>query len=225
MPTFAATAFVVGGAMVMGVLRRLAWGFLVLGAAGCSSSRQAVKADAAQPTGTGGSGRVEALTTAVSGPYVDEELGFEIIRPSDEWELNVSTERTPEGLAVPVVLRHAPSRAQVVLQVAPAVATPTQFAERLAEGLRQQPGFIITDPVPLSLSDTAVGFSFKVRDDVHGRVAVRDGQEGRVLMMLATWPAQAVAGDLLKVDALIEGIRPLPNRRPPPSRVPQAAVP
>lgn len=208
----------------MGVLRKLAWGFLVLGAAGCSSSRQAVKADAAQP-GTGGSGRMEALTTSVSGPYVDEELGFEIIRPSDDWQLDVSNERTPEGLAIPVVLRHSPSGAQVVLQVAPAVATPTQFAERLAEGLRQQPGFITTDPVPLSLSDTAVGFSFKVGDNVHGRVAVRDGQEGRVLMMLATWPAQAVPGDLRNVDALIEGIRPLPNRKPPPSKVPQAAVP
>lgn len=210
----------------MGVLRKLAWGFLVLGAAGCSSSRQAVKADAAQPAGTGGSGRVEApLTTSVSGPYVDEELGFEIIRPSDEWQLDVSTERTPEGLAIPVVLRHAGSGAQVVLQVAPAVATPTQFAERLAEGLRQQPGFITTDPVPLSLSDTAVGFSFKVGDNVHGRVAVREGQEGRVLMMLATWPAQAVAGDLLNVDALIEGIRPLPDRKAPPSKMPQAVVP
>ncbi|NVJ22906.1 MULTISPECIES: hypothetical protein [Myxococcus] len=208
----------------MGVLRKLAWGFLVLGAVGCSSSRQAVKADAAQP-GTGGSGKMEALTTSVSGPYVDEELGFEIIRPSDEWQLDVSNERTPEGLAIPVVLRHASSGAQVVLQVAPAVATPTQFAERLAEGLRQQPGFITTDPVPLSLSDTAVGFSFKVGDNVHGRVAVRDGQEGRVLMMLATWPAQAVPGDLLNVDALIEGIRPLPNRKPPPSKVPQAAAP
>ncbi|NTX01349.1 hypothetical protein HUA74_04815 [Myxococcus sp. CA051A] len=209
----------------MGVLRKLAWGFLVV-SAGCSGSRQAVKADAAQPgTGGSGQGQVEAMKASVSGPYVDEELGFEIIRPSDDWQLDATNERTPEGLAIPVVLRHPPSGAQVVLQVAPAVATPTQFAERLTEGLRQQPGFITTDPVPLALSDTAVGFNFQVGDNVHGRVAVREGQEGRVLMMLATWPAQAVAGDIQNVDALIAGIRPLPNRKAVPSKVPQAVRP
>ncbi|MFY1825081.1 hypothetical protein ACN47A_04150 [Myxococcus fulvus] len=211
----------------MGVLRKLAWGFLLVGTA-CSGSRQAVKADAAATEpGTGGSGPpVAAQTASVSGPYVDEELGFEIIRPSDDWHLVVTNERTPEGLAIPVVLRHPPSNAQVVLQVAPEVVSPTQFAERLAEGLRQQPGFTTTDPAPLALSDKAVGFDFQVGDGVHGRVAVREGQEGRVLMMLATWPALASAGDIQNVDALIEGIRPLPERKKPlPGTVPQAARP
>lgn len=208
----------------MGSLRKLALGFLVVGTA-CSGSRQAVKADPAAQAGVGGSGHVEAMTAVASGPYVDEDLGFEIIRPSDEWLLDATNERTPEGLAIPVVLRHPPSGAQVVLQVAPAVATPTQFAERLTEGLRQQPGFTTTDPVPLSLSDSAVGFNFQVGDGVHGRVAVREGRKGRVLMMLATWPAVAVAGVTQNVDALIQGIRPLPERKTAPGMVPQARVP
>ncbi|MCE9668169.1 hypothetical protein LY474_10120 [Myxococcus stipitatus] len=207
----------------MGGLRKLAWAILILGTA-CSGSRQAVKADTARGAapGVGGSGAAGAVPVAAGVPYVDEDLGFEIIRPSDEWQLDETNERTPEGLAIPVVLRHPPSGAQVVLQVAPAVATPTQFAERLTEGLRQQPGFTTTDPVPLSLSDNAVGFDFQVGDGVHGRVAVREGRKGHVLMMLATWPAQAVASVTQNVDALIAGIRPLPESKTAPGTLPQA---
>ncbi|AGC46735.1 putative lipoprotein [Myxococcus stipitatus DSM 14675] len=205
--------------------RKLAWGFLMGGVA-CSGSRQAVKPDVAGP-GTGGSGAssVATLASVVSGPYVDEELGFEVVRPSDEWQLDATNERTPEGLSIPVILRHPPSGAQVVVQVAPAVATPTQFAERLTEGLRQQPGFTTTDPVPLTLSDTAVGFDFQVGDGVNGRVVVREGREGRILMMLATWPAQAVASVIQNVDALLIGIRPLPEQQKAlPKSTPQAAA-
>ena len=98
--------------------------------------------------------------------------------------------------------------------MAPAVASPTQFAERLTEGLRQQPGFTTTDPVPIPLSENAVGFDFTVGDAVLGRVAVREGRPGRVLMMLATWPAQSAADVTQSVDALIEGVRPLPGPGP-----------
>ncbi|WP_338865041.1 hypothetical protein [Myxococcus stipitatus] len=208
----------------MAVWRKLAWGVLVLGV-GCSGSRQALKADAA--AGTGGSGSVASLPASVSGPYVDEELGFEVIRPSEEWQLEATNERTPEGLSIPVVLRHPPSGAQVVVQVAPPVqVTPVQFAERLTEGLRQQPGFTTTDPVPLALSDSAVGFDFEVGDGVRGRVVVRDGRQGRVLLMLATWPAQSVASVIQNVDALIVGIRPLPELKAHPHKTtPQAFVP
>ncbi|QSQ24667.1 hypothetical protein JY651_06880 [Pyxidicoccus parkwayensis] len=194
----------------MGAMRKLAWGLLVLGTA-CSGSRAAVKDShkqaAGQAQGVGGSGDAGHSTTR---RYVDEDLGFEIIRPTADWQLDETNERTPEGLSIPVILRHNTSGAQVVLQVAPAVATPTQFAERLTEGLRQQPGFTTTDPVPIPLSENAVGFDFSVGDSVLGRVAVREGRPGRVLMMLATWPREASAEVTHNVDAIIEGIRPLP---------------
>jgi hypothetical protein len=99
----------------------------------------------------------------------------------------------------------------VVLQVVPTDWSPTQIAERLTEGLRAQPGFITTDPEPIPLSETAVGFDLSVGEEVRGRVAVREGQPGRVLMMLATWPARAPEGVAQSVDALIEGVRPLPG--------------
>lgn len=198
----------------MGAMRKLAWGLLVLGTA-CSGSRAAVQdsrgGDMSVGPGVGGSGTAGHSTTR---RYVDEDLGFEIIRPTADWQLDETNERTPEGLSIPVILRHHTSGAQVVLQVAPAVASPTQFAERLTEGLRQQPGFTTTDPAPIPLSENAVGFDFTVGDAVLGRVAVREGRPGHVLMMLATWPAQSPEGVTQSVDALIEGVRPLPGPGP-----------
>lgn len=203
----------------MGAMRKLAWGLLVLSTA-CAGSRPAAKAATSQGEGVGGSGSAGQHSTARR--YVDEDLGFEIVRPTADWQLDETDERTPEGLSIPVILRHNTSGAQVVLQVAPAVASPTQFAERLTEGLRQQPGFTTTDPAPIPLSENAVGFDFQVGDAVLGRVAVREGRPGRVLMMLATWPAQATADVTQSVDALIEGVRPLPGPGAEPGTMPQA---
>lgn len=193
----------------MGAMRMLGWGVLLLSTA-CGASRTAVTK--AEP-GTGGSGMAsdESAVASTTRRYVDEDLGFEIIRPTAEWQLDETNERTPEGLAIPVILRHRVTGAQVVLQVAPGVATPVQFAERLTQGLRQQPGFTTTDPQPIALSDNAVGFDFQVGEGVRGKVAVREGNSGRVLMMLATWPTEATAGITQSVDALMAGVRPLPE--------------
>jgi hypothetical protein len=144
--------------------------------------------------------------------YVDEDLGFEIVRPTAEWQLDETEEQSsPEGMAIPVILRHRTSGAQVVLQVAPAVATPIQFAERLNQGLREQPGFLASDPEPLPLSDSAVGFDFTVGEGVRGRVAVTEGSPGRVFMMLATWPASAPEDVSRSVEALFGAVRPIPE--------------
>jgi hypothetical protein len=202
----------------MDARRLLGWGLLVLCTA-CSASKQAVK-HSSDP-GIGGSGPVaqeqsmmgheESMGQEESGPrrYVDQALGFELLQPGGDWLLDESGEQTPEGLAIPVVLRHSTSGAQVVLQVAPAVASPLQFAERLTMGLRSQPGFETSDPEPLPMSDSAVGFFFAVGDNVRGRVMVRDGSRGRVFMMLATWPTEAPSDVADTVNALFESVRPL----------------
>jgi len=196
----------------MDARRLLGWGLLVLCTA-CSGAKQAVR-EPSEP-GMGGSGlvaREESLDGAGSASqrYVDQVLGFELTRPGGDWTLDETDERTPEGLAIPVVLRHRTSGAQVVLQVAPAVATPAQFAERLTLGLRSQPGFVTSDPEPLPMSDSAVGFDFAVGDSVRGRVMVRDGSEGNIFMLLATWPAAAPAEVPETVNALFESVHPLP---------------
>ncbi|HYO54421.1 hypothetical protein [Archangium sp.] len=196
----------------MDARRLLGWGLLALCTA-CGGAKQAVR-EPSDP-GTGGSGmaaREQSPGSEESGSrrYVDQELGFELTQPGGDWLLDETDEQTPEGLAIPVVLRHRASGAQVVLQVAPAVATPAQFAERLTMGLRSQPGFVTTEPEPLPLSDSAVGFHFGVGDNVRGRVVVRDGSPGHVFMMLATWPTSAPDEVPQAVNALFESVRPLP---------------
>jgi hypothetical protein len=200
------------GEIHMDARRLLGWGLVALCTA-CSGAKQAVREPSEQATG--GSGPVSARTEASPGlsesrRYVDQTLGFELTQPGGEWLLDETDEQTPEGLAIPVVLRHRSSGAQMVLQVAPAVASPIQFAERLTMGLRSQPGFVTSDPEPLPLSDSAVGFQFAVGDNVRGRVVVRDGSAGHVFMMLATWPAAAPDDVPETVNALFESVHPLP---------------
>jgi len=189
---------------------------LVLLCTGCGASRsQVVKAQAPQEARAS-----QAVSTSpgqgqhvAARRYVDEDLGFEIVRPTAEWQLDeTENQDAPDGMAIPVVLKHRTSGAQVVLQVAPAVATPVQFAERLNEGLKEQPGFVASDPEPLPLSDNAVGFDFQVEGGVRGRVAVTDGSPGRVFMMLATWPEGSPEDVSRSVEALFNGVRPLPER-------------
>jgi hypothetical protein len=180
----------------------------------CGASRSpAVRPQAAQEAPGARATLARAEQSSATRRYVDEDLGFEIVRPTAEWQLDETEEQnSPEGMAIPVILRHRTSGAQVVLQVAPAVATPTQFAERLSEGLREQPGFVASDPEPLPLSDSAVGFHFTVEGGVRGRVAVTEGSPGRVFMMLATWPETAPEDVSRSVEALFGAVHPLPER-------------
>ena len=182
------------------------WGTAVLAAmavSGCATNRSAKAGAAAAPPAIGGSGGERPSR------YVDSSLGFEVSRPGPEWQLDVTGDDGKEGVATPVVLRHAGMGAQVVIQVAPAVASPVEFAERLVQGMRGQPGFVTSDPEPVPLSDDAVGFQFSLADRVHGRVAVRSGTQGRVLMLLGTWPAEAPAEAPAAVDEVFRGVKPI----------------
>ena len=96
-----------------------------------------------------------------------------------------------------------------MVQVAPPIATPTQFAERLVAGLRSYQGFTATDPEPLPISDDAVGFRFAMKNRVRGRIAVRPGT-GNVLMIVATWPVDASDGITDDVDQIFVSVRPIP---------------
>lgn len=181
---------------------RRGWVFAVLVATGCATAR-----------GTGGSGPPSAgAPVRTSGSvYLDSTLGFQIGRPSDSWQLDATGEVTPDGLSIPVVLRHPESGAQVVLQVVPAVATPTEMAERLTDGLREYPGFSATDPEPLRMREGAVGFAFQMGDQVRGRVAVCEGGRGQMFMMLAAWPRGAEARVAAAVEQIFSSLRPIPR--------------
>ncbi len=207
----------------MRLMGMLSWGLMVLctacGASRSSVVKEPVEQAAPEPPQPSASEELRPFIQEAQAPsrrYVDEDLGFEIVRATTEWQLTErEEERSAEGLSIPVVLRHRMSHAEVVLQVAPAVASPVQFAERLNAGLREQPGFVATELEPLPLSDSAVGFHFEVAQDgksMRGRVAVTEGSPGHVFMMLATWPVDAPEGVSQSVEALFGAVRPLPER-------------
>jgi hypothetical protein len=141
--------------------------------------------------------------------YVDPALGFEIARPrGDGWRFSPGEGGSAaESVAVPVIVAHRQTGAQVVVQVAPAVATPAQFAERLTTGLRTRPGFMTTEIQPIALADGAVGFAFTMGDQVAGRVAVVGGNAGRVYVLLATWPQDAPPAVITGVDEILRSLK------------------
>jgi hypothetical protein len=188
----------------MGRMGWLGCAWLVLGTA-CGASKPAIREPAGQTVS-------QAEAPAPARRYVDEELGFEIVRPAAEWQLDEPAPQEPsDSAASPVILRHRMTGAQVVLQVAPAVASPTQIAEQLNRGLSEQPDFVSTELEPLPLSDSAVGFDFQVGQGVHGRVAVTEGSPGHLFMLLATWPASASGDCERSVEDLFGAVRPLPH--------------
>ncbi len=137
--------------------------------------------------------------------YIDPRMGFEISRPAGDWFF-APGQPVAQGIAVPVIVAHPASGAQVVVQVAPPVATPTQFAERLTFGLRTKPGFATGTPAPLEGTEDGVGFPFSMGDAVRGRVAIVPGN-GHVFVLLATWPAQATPAVIAGVDRILHSLK------------------
>jgi hypothetical protein len=154
---------------------------------------------------------VTKVPAAENTRYVDSQLGFEISRPDQGWQVDVQDTLTAEGVAIPVVMRQPETGAQVMLQVAPAVASPTQFAERLNRGMQRKPGVVLSETAPLPLSDDSVGFGFAMAEGVAGRVAVLRGGSGQVFLMVATWPVNA-HGSEASVEEIFASLRAVPVR-------------
>lgn len=172
-------------------------------AVGCASSREA-------RTETSHQTKSRARSTAkVMGAeyFVDAQNGFRIQRPDANWAFKPGRELSTDSIAVPLVIANTGSQAQVVVQVAPAVATPSQFAERLSSGLKSRAGFATGEVAPIPLADGAVGFDFAVGAEVRGRVAILEGREGRVYVLLATWPEGAPGVVEREVDQIFSSMQ------------------
>ena len=178
---------------------------LLAGLAGCAGGKAQ-----SEPVGRSvaalGEGREVRALGAVE-RFVDAHAGFEIARPSgDAWQFAPGHE-APEGILVPVVVLHPATGSQVVVQVTPEVAAPQEFAERLAVGLRSKPGFTTT--VPADGGDgSSSGFSFSLGAEVYGRVGIFSPHDGRLFVLLATWPSGAPESVVTDVDEIMASLRP-----------------
>lgn len=185
-------------------MRRVGVGLLLGAVAGCAGSRPSPRG----PVG-GGAAAPSRLPGGVGqgSTWVDAEHGFRIVRPDGEWTFASGASLSSETIEVPLIVSNAAQSAQVVVQVAPAVATPAQFAQRLTSGLRSQAGFETSEVAPIPLAEGAVGFDFEAGQDVRGRVAILEGSEGRVFVLLATWPGDAPRGVESAVARILASMR------------------
>lgn len=179
---------------------------------GCASTPSKKQGEPVAPSEVGeqqkaAGGEVKRVAEKNDVDFVDTENGFQIHRPSDAWAFSSGKELSTDSIAVPVVIANAKQGAQVVVQIAPAVATPAQFAERLTEGLNTRAGFQTTEVKPIPLAEGAVGFDFSVADQVAGRVAILEGSEGRVYVLLATWQQGAPAEVESDINAIIGSLK------------------
>jgi hypothetical protein len=177
--------------------------------ASCANGRAVQRPDTSRAPQAAATPRSEVVSPVASPKeeyFVDTENGFRIQRPDATWAFRPGHDLATENIAVPLVIANTGSQAQVVVQVAPAVASPSQFAARLTVGLKARAGFETTDIQPIPLADGAVGFDFEVGDQVHGRVAILDGTEGRVFVLLATWPRGAPQGVERQVDQIFSSM-------------------
>lgn len=178
----------------------------LLAAAGCAGTQQATKDESAVAQGR--AALEEGSPVRAAARFVDAQAGFEISRPDGaEWQFAPGHD-APDGILVPVVVLHPATGAQVVVQVAPDVASPAEFADRLAVGLRSKPGFSTT--VPASSGDgNACAFEFALGEEVYGRVGILDAQDGRLFVLLATWPSSAPEDVIADVDSIMGSLKPL----------------
>lgn len=177
------------------------------GLAGCATTSGRTPGEPADPAP--GALQAAAQPQSEGAVYKDPKLGFAVVRPSSDWELEANEFFTEEGISVPLMLRHAPSGSQVVLQIAPDVASPTEYARRMTEGLQGQAGFRTSDVEPIPLTDASVGFFFTLGEDVLGRVAIREGSPGSIFMVMATWPNGASEEVIDSIDSIIASIQPV----------------
>ncbi len=177
-------------------------------AAGCASNGAAKTESAAslksgRAPSDGPRPRAKAAGTEY---FFDAQNGFRIQRPDASWAFRPGRDLSTDSIAVPLVIANAASQAQVVVQVAPAVATPSQFAQRLSSGLKARAGFATGEVEPIPVADGAVGFDFAVGDEVRGRVAILEGREGRVYVLLATWPRGAPGAVVRDVELIFSSM-------------------
>jgi|GEM_PF-1479642 len=182
------------------------------GAAPSDATSEALRthatANSSEPGLTARSAQVIA-TTADSEAlrHVDAVNGFEIARPSESWTLHSGEALSTEVILVPVVLLEEAQGAQVIVQIAPAIAQPAEFAERLIAGLAARGEFTTGEVHPVDIAEDAVGFDFSAAEQVFGRVAILEGSQGKVFVLLATWPMNAPESLGQEIDAILGSVK------------------
>ena len=118
----------------------------------------------------------------------------------------------PDGGSIPLVISQAAKKAQVIVQVAPRVATAQEISTDLRDKLDEHPDIEAGKSQSLQKgAEESYGFGFTAEGERAGRVAVVEGGD-RLFVVIGSWPANA--DDALKKE--VNGIFDSLHRSGPP---------
>lgn len=135
-------------------------------------------------------------------------LGVELDKPaSDGWALATDVV-SPQGNAIPVVVAHPASGAQIVMQVSEAMESPKSLATMLRSKLHEEGSLELGEPTQLTLDHggDAYGFNFSVDGEAKGRVALIQLGE-QIVLVVASWPPDAGARVEKDIDGVVRSVR------------------
>lgn len=180
-------------------------GCLALASVGCASGPGKTLAAQSGSRAIGGSPATAASTTE---PFTDTDRRFELDTPGGgAWALATDV-TSPDGHAIPVVVAHPASGAQMVVQVSEPVDSVESLASMLHDRLEAEASLQVGKPSPVTndAGSSAYGFSFKLDGEANGRVAVIDlGQQ--VILVVASWPAGADQSVVDDIDGMVKSVR------------------
>jgi hypothetical protein len=148
-------------------------------------------------------------------PWVSDELGVALDKPAGDGWAAATDVVSPDGNAIPLVVAHGASGAQIVVQVSEPVDTPERLAAMLRARLSGEQALELgeTRPVKVDSGSEAYGFPFHVEGEANGRVAIIQAGE-HVVLIVASWPEDASRRVVDDVDGLVRSVRRSPTAQP-----------
>jgi hypothetical protein len=197
---------------------KVSWNKVGLGLAGvaltfgCATAPRALSSNGSAPippdaaTASAAVSRVPATAKGV--PFSSPDLGFELDKPAgSDWAVATNV-TSPEGRAIPVVVAHPDSGAQIVIQVSEPVDSPRLLAGMLREKLNAEQTLALGQPRKLEMNcgSEAYGFEFAIKGEAKGRVAVISTGD-QIVLVVASWPEKVDKHVVADIDGVVRSVR------------------
>lgn len=140
--------------------------------------------------------------------FTSSELGVELDKPEGSgWALATDV-ISPQGNAIPVVVAHPASGAQIVMQVSDGIEPPDTLAAMLRHKLGEEGSINVGEAAPLQVDcgADAYGFDFSVDGEAKGRVALIQLGE-QIVLVVASWPPDAEGRLEKDIDRVVKSVR------------------
>lgn len=180
----------------------------VSAATGCATSQDVHRSTAPVSISCSAPRCAEPAQANAIDTFTSSKIGVELDKPKDGgWALATDVV-SPQGNAIPVVVAHPDSGAQIVMQVSDGLDSPKAIATLLRQKLGEEGAIHLGETTALRIDNgaDAYGFDFSVDGEAKGRVALIQLGE-QIVLVVASWPPDA--GNKLEkdVDAVVRSVR------------------